>query len=336
VGELVILLLNGKRTGRLDVKTNEGVRSLFFEGGGFSGAMSAITEDRLGESMWRAGRISLDQLMIASEMLKSEGKQFGRSLIDLGFIDPASLRDALIEQAVAIFESVCLIDDGIATFVADQRHKSPLRLGVAGKKLLENALEKARDHREVLRKLGPLERLVQRPTAVSPHLVREESQQAILQLLSHARVPKTMRELIASSSLGLPAGARAIADLLQARHLERLVVHDASSVARLCGAIQLVMAALDEGGFGVGDVVRELFDEAPPEHEDALAGLTLAQPLVVAAVMQQAQFLTEGTTQMVRALQMVFDVALTQCRDTLPVSVSAKVEERAKALVDTQ
>jgi hypothetical protein len=335
VGELVILLLNGKRTGRLEVNSSTGVRSLYFEGGGFAGATSTNDDDRLGESMWRAGRISLDQLMIASEMLKSEGKQLGRSLIDLGFIDPASLRDALIEQAVGIFEAVCLIDDGIATFVADQRHKTPLRLGVAGKKLLENALDKAREHREVLRKLGSLDSLVQRRATASPGLVREESQQAIMQLISHARAAKPMRELIAASSLGLPAGARAVADLLHAGHLERVVVHDAASVAKLCDAITLVMTALDEGGFGVGDVVRELFDAPPPEHEDALGGLSLAQPLVVADVMQQAQFLSEGTTQMVRALQMVLDVAITQARDTLPPSLSVRVEERAKALVES-
>jgi hypothetical protein len=333
VAEIIILLLNGKRTGRLDVKTAAGVRSLYFESGGFSGASTTIQEDRLGESMWRSGRISLDQLMIAGEMLKSEGKQLGRSLLDLGFIDPAGLREALVEQAAGIFEAVCLTDDGIATFLSDVRHKSPVRLGVAGRKLLEQSLDKARTHRDVLRKLGPLERMVQLKSGAMP-MPHNEGAQAILQLLGHARAPKAMADLIASSSLGLPAGASAVLDLLQRGHIERVMQTDAATLHRLCDAIQLVMSALDETGFGVGDVVREAFEAPPPEHEEALQGLTLSDSLDVAAVLQQAKFLTDGTSQMANALRMVLDLAITQARDSLDATLSARVEARAKALVE--
>src|SRR5687767_13265797 len=79
VAEIVGMLIAARRTGRLDVADAQGKRSLFFENGEYTGAMSTHAADRLGEVLWRSGKIGADQLLIASEQVK-EGKLLGRAL----------------------------------------------------------------------------------------------------------------------------------------------------------------------------------------------------------------------------------------------------------------
>ena len=85
VAEVVGVLIAARRTGRLDVTDAQGTRTLFFESGEYTGSMSSHTADRLGEVLWRSGRLSLDQVLIAAEQVK-EGKMLGRALIDLSLI----------------------------------------------------------------------------------------------------------------------------------------------------------------------------------------------------------------------------------------------------------
>src|SRR5688572_18362983 len=144
VAEIVGLLIAAKRTGRLDVVEASGVRSLFFETGEYTGSMSQHAADRLGEVLWRSGKLSLDQLLIAGEQVK-EGKMIARALIDLGFLEPNTLRRALVDQAVQVFEASCLEENGHAVFVSDVFHKNPIRFGVVTRKLVDSAVERARD-----------------------------------------------------------------------------------------------------------------------------------------------------------------------------------------------
>src|SRR5687768_14193824 len=76
VAEIVGLLIAAKRTGRLDVVDPNGARSLYFETGEYTGSSSTHAADRLGEVLWRSGKLSLDQLLIAGEQVK-EGKMIG-------------------------------------------------------------------------------------------------------------------------------------------------------------------------------------------------------------------------------------------------------------------
>jgi hypothetical protein len=334
VAEIVGLLIAAKRTGRLDVVDQEGTRSLYFETGEYTGSSSTHKADRLGEVLWRSGKLSLDQLLIASEAVK-EGKMIGRVLIELGFLEPATLRRALVDQAVQVFEASCLVERGHAVFRADVFHKHPIRFGVATRKLVDSAVDRARDYRELVRRIGSLERSVEAVTP-APAGTLGEAATALLQLVlsSKNKAPLTAREVIDKAALGPMPGTRALVEL---RDKGFVMLRDSAAdaelrVKRLCAAINLVMAALDEGGFGVGDTVREYLERPPPAFEEALSGLSLAQPLEEEAVVQHARFIGGGTTAMARALQAVLDDALMQAHDTLPAELTKKVLDRVKAL----
>lgn len=333
VAEIVGLLIAARRTGRLDVADPTGARSMFFENGQYTGATSTHKEDRLGEVLWRSGRLSADQHLIASEQVSSEGKMLGRALLDLGFLEPAGLRRALVDQAIQVFEAACLEERGHAFFIADVFHKNPLRFGVATKDLVEGAILRTREHRDLIRKLGNLDRTCKLITPQPEGVPLDEKALALLQLVASARKKElTGRELIDKASLGRIDGARALLTLVQ-HHF--VVAKDSEAdeqfkIKRLCTAINLVMAALDDGGFGVGDQVREYLDKPPPAFEEALSGLTLAQPLDENTALAQAEFC--GEDKMIVALQAVLDDALMQARDTLPQELTDKLQARVKAL----
>jgi hypothetical protein len=337
VAEVVQLIMSARRTGRLDVIDPQGSRSLFFETGEFTGSTSSHTADRLGEVLWRSGRLSQDQVLIAAEQLK-EGKMLGRALIELGFMEPSALRRALVDQAIQVFEAACFEEAGHLVFVADQFHRNPIRFGVATSQLVDGAIVRAREHRDLLRKLGSLDRPcdVVKPAPQGQPL--EETALGLLQLATssrqHSAQELTGRELIAKASLGRLGGARALHQLIDKGYLRPRdsAADEQLKIKRLCTAINLVMAALDEAGFGVGDQVREYLDSPPPSYEEALSGLSLAQPLDESAALQHADFITGGNAAMMVALQAVLDDALLQAGDTLPAELTARMMDRLKAL----
>ncbi len=333
VAELVGTLIAARRTGKLEITDAGGVRSLFFESGEYTGAASTHTADRLGEVLWRAGRLTLDQLMIAAEQVK-EGKMIGRALVELGFLQPGELRRALIDQAVQVFQATCVEETGYAIFRADVFHKNPIRFGVSTKKLVESAVTSVRGYRELVRKLGSLDRPldVVSPVAKEP---LDERATAVLQLLASARGKElTGRDVIAKANLARVEGARALATLIELGcvRMRASAADEALRIKRLCTAINLAMAALDDAGFGVGAQVREYFESPPAAFEEALANLSLDEPIDESDAVEQAKFIAGGQGAMIKALEAVLDDALLQAADTLPELLTQKVRERVKAL----
>lgn len=92
------------------------------------------------------------------------------------------------------------------------------------------------------------------------------------------------------------------------------------------------MSALDDAGFGVGDQVREYVDTPPPTFEEALSGLSLAEPLEDKVALEHAAFIAGGRPAMIRALAAVLEDALLQASDTLPEKVTDRLRERVRAL----
>ncbi len=351
VAELVGLLVRQRLTGRLDVQSPGGTRSLYFEAGSYTGSQSGFSADRLGEVLWRNGRISLDQLMIAGELVK-EGKMLGRALVELGFLEGTELRTSLVDQALSVFQAACIEDKGSLVFVKDSYHRTPLRFGISTNDLVTQSLQDAAAHREVLARLGRLDRplivrpagtaLIARPgaddggfgTAPFTHTL-DEGEQALLQLATSAKAARTAAELIAGSGMGGTDGARALLRLIEKGRIALMPMpaDEGVRLQRLCQAVAMAMAALDEAGFGIAEQVRELVENPPPHLEEALSGLTLREPLDVDTVTEQARFLPGGLIEMNTALQAVLDEALLQAEDMLPAEVTIQIRKRVKALL---
>lgn len=337
VPELCTVFLEARHTGALDVFSASGRRRLFFENGGYTGAISTHQEDRLGAVIWREGRISLDQLLIASESLES-GKRIGRLLVELGYIEQRELRGFLREQARAVFLAACLEPAGQAFFLAGARHPNPVRFGVATERLLDEALALWAECARLTREVEPLDALVELVSPL-PSGARSEAQEALLQLAASAKAPLTRAALLEKAGLGRVHGLRALAGLLSWGYFvpveprRREVTAKASRLARVIEGINAVLDAFREAGADASTGAVRDYLQSPPEHlADALSGISLDERLDVEQLELQAEFAEGGKEAMEAGLTILLDFALFEARDTLAPEVVKRLQDKVAAL----
>jgi hypothetical protein len=110
---ILVSLLNGlvtqKFNGLMSVDLGDSVKRLYFRNGELVFAASNLIDDRLGEVIYRAGQITLDQLTEAAVQVNRTTK-FGRVLLESRVFSSSQLWDALKLQVLSIFQSIFLYD----------------------------------------------------------------------------------------------------------------------------------------------------------------------------------------------------------------------------------
>ena len=322
--ELATVIIGARHTGVLEVHDPGGLRRLFFAEGQFAGSMSTHVEDRLGEVLWRLGRISLDQLMICKET-SLQGKRIGRVLIELGYLDRNQLRMGLRQQARLVLEAACMETSGHVGFLSDVTHPNPVRIFASQDDMIDEILDRVDECRALEAGLQPLTAEC-RPVTPAPSGPLEEAETGVLQLATSAKGdPLSRLDVVMRSGLGKLAGLRALRNLIDAGHIESGDAPASNAAAasgpprleRLCSAIDFVMVVLDDKGFGVGDTVREFLETPPEDVAEVLGGMKLDGPINPGTMTVQAQFLDDGIAGVERALEVLFDFAMFEARDAL-------------------
>jgi hypothetical protein len=327
VVELVTIVVGAELTGALVVQTRHGTRRLFFEEGRYHGARSNLREDRLGEVLWRSGKISLDQLMIAGESITKE-KRIGRVLVELGYLEVGELRLSLRRQGRAVFEAACLDDEGRATFVVGEKNDNPVAFFEEPEEMIDEALTLIEDRERTLVQLGDIDSLFEVANHGRPGNL-SEAEEALRQLAASAKEPLTGRQLMEKANLRGLLGLKALALLVQEGVLARIAPSfdgppatlapgdGLPRVKRLVQAIGIVMEQLDKGGFGLGDAVRDFCAEPPDAIADALAGVDVDK-LDADAITKHGELFTEGgLPQLEHGLSLLLDFALFEARDAM-------------------
>jgi hypothetical protein len=321
VPELVTVIVEARHTGVLEVWDPTGRRRLFFEKGSYTGAMSTHAADRLGEVMWREGRVSLDQLVIASANLEP-GKRIGRIFIELGYIEQRELRGWLRQQAQAVFEAACLEPVGELLFIADDKHPNPVRFGAETDPIIDHVIQLWEECRHLERKIRPLDAIA-KAVVPAPGGARSEAQEAILQLAASAKkTPLTRGQLLARSGLGRVHGLRALAKLLEGGFFEPVEVERESvperpgRIHRLCDAVNLVCSTLVEVDSDA-DPVREYLFTTPSHLEAVLEPIDPDEPLDPAKLIDNAQDTEAGPIGLASGLVLLLDYCLFEARDAL-------------------
>jgi hypothetical protein len=96
-------------TGVISVGTDDAVKRLYFKDGRLVFASSNLIDDRLGEVIYRAGMITLEQMTEAAVQVNRTTK-FGKVLIDSQDFSSADLWEALKLQVYSIFQSIFLYE----------------------------------------------------------------------------------------------------------------------------------------------------------------------------------------------------------------------------------
>jgi hypothetical protein len=336
VVELLTVVVGARHTGVLEVWDPAGRRQLFFERGCYSGAMSSHADDRLGAVLWRLGRISLDQLVIATESLDT-GKRMGRLLVEFGYLDPNDLRTWLRRQAEEVVAAACLEPTGEAVFYADRRHPNAVRFSeVATEQMLDDAVAIYQESRKLRRALEPLDAEAH-PVVPAPQGVTTEAEDALLQLAMSAKTTLTRREILERVGLGQLHGLRAMNRLLndgyfrESEQVEETVAPKESRLRRLCEAFNVVMSTLRVAGGGAGAVRDFLAD--PPEHlADALSGINPDEPVDPEQLEAQAPIAGGGESAMCAGLVILVDFALFEARDTLSEETADRLAQEVADL----
>jgi hypothetical protein len=114
--DIVALIAQAQWHGELAVVDEGAARSVFFDEGTVVGVATNVPEERLGETLYRAGVLTREQLNAALEASRTGGKRFGEAIMDLEFQKPEQLFPLMARQAEEVFYAVLQLSSGTFYF----------------------------------------------------------------------------------------------------------------------------------------------------------------------------------------------------------------------------
>jgi len=115
--KILVHLNRNRKTGTLSLTTPSFTKKIYFNGGDVVFASSTYEDDRLGEMLLKAGKITVEQYDRSVEVLKaSKGKRQGAILVELGYLTPKDLFWGVKYQVREIIQSMFLVEDGDYVF----------------------------------------------------------------------------------------------------------------------------------------------------------------------------------------------------------------------------
>ena len=125
--DIVALAAQSAWQGELIVLSEAGTRSFYFDRGAVIGASTTVPEERLGETLYRFGVITreeLDRVVRVSNDLK---KRLGEAAIELGIVAPEKLFEMMARQVEEVFYAAVHVSDGSFYFFDRFDDKNILR-----------------------------------------------------------------------------------------------------------------------------------------------------------------------------------------------------------------
>jgi tetratricopeptide (TPR) repeat protein len=114
----ILVWLNRKRmTGVLSLSTADFTKKVYLSQGDAVFAISTYTDDRLGEVLLKAGKITVEQYDKSVELLKTTKKRQGMILVELGYLTPKELFWGVKYQVREIIYSMFRIEEGDYEFI---------------------------------------------------------------------------------------------------------------------------------------------------------------------------------------------------------------------------
>jgi curved DNA-binding protein CbpA len=104
------------KTGVLEIFYGPKLTKIFFKKGDMIFAQSNQEDERFGEVLLKEGKITLEQYFEASDKLKETGQRLGTVLIELGYLKPNQLIDAVRHQVVEIIYNLLTAECGYFVF----------------------------------------------------------------------------------------------------------------------------------------------------------------------------------------------------------------------------
>lgn len=110
--KILAYLNRTRKTGTLSIRTPAFTKKTYINQGDAIFAASTYENDRLGEKLLSAGKITVEQYDKSVELLKTSNKRLGAILVELGYLTPKDLFWGVKYQVKEIIYSMFQIEDG--------------------------------------------------------------------------------------------------------------------------------------------------------------------------------------------------------------------------------
>jgi len=114
--DVVALIAQAQWRGELTLVDEERARSIYFGEGCVLGVSTNVDSERLGETLYRAGVLTREQLDQALAATRAGGKRFGEAIMDLEFQRPEQLFPMMARQVEEVFYTVLQLSSGTFYF----------------------------------------------------------------------------------------------------------------------------------------------------------------------------------------------------------------------------
>lgn len=134
-------------TGTLAVRQKGEEKTVYLRDGNIVFASSNQDSDRLGMFLVRQGTISPTHHEAATKVLKTSRKRFGAILVELGFLTPKQLYDAVKQQVREIVISMFRWDEGDYQFTAGSLPMRAIPLSLDHAELIHDIIDRLQAER---------------------------------------------------------------------------------------------------------------------------------------------------------------------------------------------
>jgi hypothetical protein len=142
VADVLHWVHSASKSGFLAFENGKASKAVFLHRGEVVFASSNLEVDRLGPSLLRAGSLTADQYKEAERVYKHTG-QFGKVLIDRGFLTPREIWNGVKAQVEEIVRSLFVYGSGSVLFwEGEARPDNVVRLSLPTRRLIEEGLKR--------------------------------------------------------------------------------------------------------------------------------------------------------------------------------------------------
>ncbi len=195
LSDIVSLAAQSGWRGELIVLEEAGQRSLYFDNGAVIAATTTVLEERLGETLYRFGVITREQLETIVRVTVETGKRLGEVAVESGVVSSEKLYAMMAQQVEEVFFSAIHVSDGAFYFFDrfDEKLLSHRHSLNAGGLLMEAA--RRMDEMRFFRERVPSDQYIPVPLPSVPPVHRKRPPEDLLGLLEHCDGTRSIADI---------------------------------------------------------------------------------------------------------------------------------------------
>ena len=201
--QILVDLHRKQKTGTLTVNTDDVTKKVYMEKGNAVFASSTDEDERLGETLIKLGKLTIEQYDRSVELLKETGKRQGTILVELGYLTPKDLVMGVKSQVREIIYSLFLVEDAEYEFdEGELPNREVITLLMSMGNLIYEGIKRINNVVRVKRELPDMNavlRLNEDPESFFQDIVFSHRDKATLAMIDGT---KTVKEIIDSTSSG--------------------------------------------------------------------------------------------------------------------------------------